>query len=170
MLRLVNHAAPKEIQTIVIENGLKDWLVEHLEEDFTVAELRDFGTWRKAREMEESVVWGDAEGSGLDFIGYVLTTEEEMQLQIRWRKEGDWRAGSVPEGPGMTMMNVQESVGDWRTGLHDQGWIELGMNIQESLGHRGHGPWNVQETMGHRGPRDQGWIEMAMNAQETVEH
>jgi hypothetical protein len=106
MLRLVKHAAPKEIQTIIIENGLKDWLVEHLEEDFTVAEIRDFGTWRKAREMEESVVGEMLRVSGLDFMGYVLTTEKEMQLQIRWRKEGDWRAGSVPEEPGTAMMNV----------------------------------------------------------------
>jgi hypothetical protein len=97
MVRLAKVVLKEAASTLVGEE-MKGWLVGYLEEDFKGAEHGEFGTWKKAREMDESVVGEMLRVAGLDSQGYVLAAQEEMNLQIRWRKEGDWRAGSVPEG------------------------------------------------------------------------
>jgi hypothetical protein len=110
MARLAKDAAPQELWPTFVEEGMKDWLAEYLEDDFKAAEFWESRTWLKAREMDEAVVSEMLRVAGLDEMGYVLATEEEMKLQIRWRRDGDWKAGSVPEGRPTMARGVQESV------------------------------------------------------------
>jgi hypothetical protein len=81
------------------EKWMKDWLVQYLENDFKGAEFRGDQTWWKARDMDSEVVGEMIRAAGLDGRGYVLAAKEEVELQIRWRRDRNWRAGSVPEGP-----------------------------------------------------------------------
>jgi hypothetical protein len=81
------------------EKWMKDWLVQYLEDDFKGAEFRGDQTWWKARDMESAVVGEMIRAAELDGRGFVLAAKEEVKLQILWRTKGDWRAGSVPEGP-----------------------------------------------------------------------
>jgi hypothetical protein len=80
------------------EKWMKDWLVQYLENDFKEAEFRGDQTWWKARDMDSEVIGEMIRAAELDG-GYVLAAKEEVKLQIRWRRDRDWRAGSVPEGP-----------------------------------------------------------------------
>jgi hypothetical protein len=56
--------------------------------------------------MDVAVVGEIARAAGLAERGYMLAAREEMQLQIRWRWNGDWRAGSVPDGERIVQANV----------------------------------------------------------------
>lgn len=49
--------------------------------------------------------------AGLDKKGYMLAEAEEMELQIRWRRDGDWRAGSIPDGEDIVQPGVG-TIGD----------------------------------------------------------
>ncbi|KAH8786106.1 hypothetical protein BGZ57DRAFT_950826 [Hyaloscypha finlandica] len=89
------------------EKWMKDWLVQYLEIDFKGAEFRGDQTWWKARDMDSEVVGEMIKAAELDGR-YVLAAKEEVKLQIRWRRDRDWRAGSVPEGP---KGFVQQDVG-----------------------------------------------------------
>lgn len=35
--------------------------------------------------------------TGLAGRGYEVSSEEEVRVQVKWRRVGDWRAGSVPD-------------------------------------------------------------------------
>jgi len=37
--------------------------------------------------------------TGLKERGYKVTEKEEMKLQMKWKKENDWRYGSTPDQP-----------------------------------------------------------------------
>ena len=90
------------------EKWMKDWLVQYLEIDFKGAEFRGDQTWWKARDMDSEVVGEMIRAAEFDGRGYVLAAKEEVKLQIRWRRDRDWRAGSVPEVP---KGFVQQGVG-----------------------------------------------------------
>jgi len=93
------------------EMWMKQWLAQYLKEDFLGAEFRGDHAWWRARNMDAWFVSEMLRAGGLDGK-HVVASEEEMKLQILWRRTGDWRAGSVPDG-----WNVQESwgtIGDQR--------------------------------------------------------
>jgi hypothetical protein len=108
---LVKKTAPQELWPTLVEKGTKEWLVGYLEDGFKAAEFWESQTWLKAREIDEMVVKEMLRVTGLDERGYVLAAEEETRLQIRWRKEGDWKAGSVPERTPTMMRGVKLSIG-----------------------------------------------------------
>lgn len=51
--------------------------------------------------MDAELVGEMVGAAGLDKKGYSLAEVEEMKLQICWRRNGDWRAGSIPDGEGI---------------------------------------------------------------------
>jgi hypothetical protein len=113
MVHLANKVVPDEIRPTFMGKGMKEWLVGYLKEDFNAAEFWESQTWLKARETDEAVVREMLRIAGFGEMGYVLADEEEMELQIRWRRDGDWKAGSVPEGRTM-VGSVQKSMGGKR--------------------------------------------------------
>ncbi|KAE9378122.1 hypothetical protein N431DRAFT_461665 [Stipitochalara longipes BDJ] len=88
------------------EMWMKEWLVQYLEGAFMGAEIQGDQAWWRARDMDSGVIGELLRAAGLDGRGYVVASKEEMKVQVRWRREGNWRAGSVPEG-----LIVQTNVG-----------------------------------------------------------
>lgn len=78
-----------------------------LEENFKGAEFRGDQIWYTAKDVDAELVGEMVGPAGLDKKGYRLAAAEEMELQIRWRRNGDWRAGSIPDGEDI----VQPGVG-----------------------------------------------------------
>jgi hypothetical protein len=97
------------------ESWMKDWLVQHLENDFRGAEFRADQSWWKARDMDAEVVGEMLRAAELDGRGHVVAAKGETKLQIRWRRVGDWRAGSVPEGPETIVQRDAGIIGDRRS-------------------------------------------------------
>jgi hypothetical protein len=85
--------------------------VRYLEEEFSSAEFRRDQTWRKAMDMDSTVIGEMLKASRLEKRGYILAPKDETKLQIRWRMNGDWRAGSVPEGPEMIVQGDYGAIG-----------------------------------------------------------
>jgi len=95
MLRFAKKEANRKI---LLECDLKQWLTGWLEESFNYREERELGTWAKAKDWDEEAVREIMRIEGLNEKGYVVAGMEEMNYQIRWRREEDWRAGSEPLG------------------------------------------------------------------------
>lgn len=92
----------------IAKGCIKGWLTQNLEEKFDYAERWGSKTRKTAKEMDSGVVRevlrvtdlfrkggkGMDEGEGYE----VVDDDDEVELQIKWRRAGDWRAGSLPLG------------------------------------------------------------------------
>jgi hypothetical protein len=78
-------------------------LVQCLEENFKGAEFRGDQVWYSAKHVDAELVGEMVRTAGLDKRGYTLAEAEaeEMKLQVRWRRNGDWRPGSIPDREGI---------------------------------------------------------------------
>ena len=86
-------------------------MVQCLEENFKGAEFRGDQKWYRAKDVDAELVGEMVRAAGLDKKGYRLAEAEEMELQIRWRRNGDWRAGSIPDCVGVVQPGVG-TIGD----------------------------------------------------------
>lgn len=84
-------------------------MVQCLEENFKGAEFRGDQVWYSAKHVDAELVGEMVRAAGLDKKGYTLAEAEEMKLQIRWRRNGDWRAGSIPDREGIVLLGVETS-------------------------------------------------------------
>jgi hypothetical protein len=75
------------------------WMETHLPEIFEGEERVEGKIWKRAKGWDEGSVEEMLRISELDEEGYRVVGREEMELQIEWRRRGDWRAGSVPWEP-----------------------------------------------------------------------
>jgi hypothetical protein len=92
-----NIAAARDIpEGFDIKTATQEWMDKNLPEIFERAENGETEVWKMAREWDGGVVNEMLRISGLDVEGYKLASKGEMDIQIRWRKAGDWRSGSVP--------------------------------------------------------------------------
>ena len=78
--------------------------------------------WREAREWSESDVRdvlkvAGLEGKGGEGAEFGVLREDEVEVQVKWRRERDWRAGSMPLGTvvgevaaGQSPKSVSESL------------------------------------------------------------
>ena len=71
-------------------------LSEHIESRFDWAEQECSISWETARKWNSQEVQEIIRLLKLD--GYEVTDDREMTLQISWRRDEDWRAGSIPLG------------------------------------------------------------------------
>ncbi|KAJ5041096.1 uncharacterized protein L3040_005650 [Drepanopeziza brunnea f. sp. 'multigermtubi'] len=83
------------------ERGMKEWLEMYLEQVYDGSENLQSEGWKSARSWDEAVVKELLILSGLNLNGneYQVMGEKELALQIKWKSEGDWRAGSTPLEP-----------------------------------------------------------------------
>ncbi|PVH85317.1 hypothetical protein DL98DRAFT_511781 [Cadophora sp. DSE1049] len=115
MVRLSTRVAPKDVTP---GKGLQEWLEMYLQDIYEKGEEWESEAWKLAREWNEDAVRDMVRSAGLgvrDEVagwedGFVVMGEEELELQIRWRKKGDWRAGSTPLGR-PTRLDVDEQLG-----------------------------------------------------------
>lgn len=70
------------------------WMTGYLSQSFETAEENRSELWNLARGWDKDIVRTILGIVGLSSKGYGMVDEHEMNLQINWRKEGDWRAGS----------------------------------------------------------------------------
>jgi hypothetical protein len=75
---------------------MREWVERYLEERFEVAERWENESWVRAWGLECAAVDEIVRLMGLDGEGYGVWGEGEMEVQRRWRRSGDWRAGSRP--------------------------------------------------------------------------
>ncbi|KAK0108316.1 hypothetical protein ONS95_003132 [Cadophora gregata] len=120
MVRLSAKVTPREATP---EKGLQKWLEKYLQDIYEKGEEWGSEAWRLAREWDEDAVRDIVRNAGLgvdaSIIGrdrggeedddFVVMGEEELELQIRWRKEDDWRAGSTPLGRPARLDSVEQS-------------------------------------------------------------
>ncbi|KAK6584125.1 hypothetical protein PZA11_003855 [Diplocarpon coronariae] len=92
---VVEDFAPEEAS---LENSRREWLEKYLEEIYDGSEKWESEAWKSARSCDETVVRDVLKVTGLDVqeSEFAVMEEDELLLQIKWRKEGDWRAGSTP--------------------------------------------------------------------------
>jgi hypothetical protein len=97
--KLVQDVVPLETQAEVfaLESSTKEWLTGYLQESYDFAEQWDSDPWTTARDKDRSMVEEILRVTGLKEMGYKVMDREEMQLQMKWKKEGDWRYLSTPE-------------------------------------------------------------------------
>jgi hypothetical protein len=99
MLKLSNTIPRSEKlkPSFFLSNGIQDWVENYLKERFELAERWPNSSYLTAMGVEESFVEDVVRllGLGLDG-GFGVVGEREMEVQRRWRANGDWRAGSTP--------------------------------------------------------------------------
>jgi hypothetical protein len=79
-----------------IEKQTAGWMEKNLPEIFAEEEKKKSRAWRRAKKWDGELVRVLLKISELDEVGYEVVGREEMEVQIEWRKTGDWKAGSVP--------------------------------------------------------------------------
>jgi hypothetical protein len=141
-LRLASKTLPENLQEGFLKSEAKWWLVELLEETYSDAEKREIEQWVLARERRREDVEAILRVAGLERKGFVVMTREEVNVQIKWRRDGDWRAGSTPLGRvgrpegrevGEAVRSASESllnVRNWR-----QEWAEKRKMAVRGSGH-----------------------------------
>ncbi len=67
--------------------------------------------WYRAKHADAELVGEMVRAAGLDRKGYRLAEAEEMKLQICWQRNGDWRAGSIPDGEDIVQPGIG-TIGD----------------------------------------------------------
>ncbi|KAH7419943.1 hypothetical protein BKA64DRAFT_699946 [Cadophora sp. MPI-SDFR-AT-0126] len=112
---MVGLSAKVAPEVVTPEKGLQEWLENYLQNIYEKGEEWESEAWKLAREWNGDAVRDMVSSAGLG-IGdggqedeFMVMGEEELDLQIRWRKEGDWRAGSIPLGR-PTRLDVDEQL------------------------------------------------------------
>ncbi|KAE8448106.1 hypothetical protein EG329_009871 [Mollisiaceae sp. DMI_Dod_QoI] len=113
---LANKAAPRDLRPTLADDkiALKKWLEGYLEERYKLAE--DWGSepWQLARDFDTGIVIEILRVMGLNEQGFEVMGDKEVDLQIMWRKKGDWKAGSEPLG-GPGQVEVEGNFGHEQT-------------------------------------------------------
>lgn len=89
----------------------EEYTIEFLPRLFETCEKEEVDAWKLAKEWEDATVCEILKHTGLGELGYEVADEGEMNLQILWRKTGDWRASSIPEPRGMTYKYYEAHTG-----------------------------------------------------------
>jgi hypothetical protein len=84
-------------EMLASESRTKEWLAQYLQERYELAEEWGSEPWTTARDKDRSMVEEILRVTGLKKMGYEVMDKEEMRLQMKWKKEGDWRYRSTPE-------------------------------------------------------------------------
>jgi hypothetical protein len=96
--KLAERLAPHDIQVSFLEHGIRTWLTDYLQNVFENAELLESKPWMVALAWSRELVGAILSVTKSNLKGHSVIEDDEMGLQIRWRKENDWRAGSTPLG------------------------------------------------------------------------
>ncbi|PBP19029.1 hypothetical protein BUE80_DR010087 [Diplocarpon rosae] len=102
-----------------LERSSREWLEKYLQEVYDGSEKWESEAWKVARNWNATGVREMLKSAGLDIQGrrFVVMREDELVLQIKWRREGDWRAGSTPLQSWRHSEKSQSSVGVWETDI-----------------------------------------------------
>ncbi|KAH6674199.1 hypothetical protein B0J14DRAFT_653509 [Halenospora varia] len=104
MLKIGERRMSKESRAEYVASGqLLEWLTKFLQLRFEQAESSSSELWTLAKECEKEIVEDMLTVTEFRDTGCELLTMDEMLLQVKWRKAGDWRAGS-------TLLGRSESI------------------------------------------------------------
>jgi hypothetical protein len=96
--RLAKRLGPFDTLGFLLEGGVKQWLIEYLRQSFEYAEHWSSELWTMTQGWSMDMVGNVLRITELDRKGYSVMEDNEVRLQIKWRMERDWRAGSTPLG------------------------------------------------------------------------
>lgn len=82
--------------TANVDKEIEQWLACYLKENYEVAEKTASEIWTTVRDIPRKMVEGLLKATGLKAE---VMQMEEMLLQVKWKREGDWRYGSTPDIP-----------------------------------------------------------------------
>jgi hypothetical protein len=80
------------------KSGMRQWFTEYLQQSFEYAEHWSTELWIATQGWSTDVVGEVLRITELNRLGYGVMDDAEVRLQIKWRKEGSWKAGSTPLG------------------------------------------------------------------------
>jgi hypothetical protein len=75
---------------------MRPWLAEYLQQSFEYAEYWSTELWAETQDWCMGMVREVLRITELDQKGHIVMGDAEVGLQIKWRREGNWRAGSTP--------------------------------------------------------------------------
>lgn len=81
------------------QGRMKPWLVEYLQQAFEYTEHWETEPWVVVTQgWSMDMAMQVLKLTQLDRKGFSVVEDDEMRLQIKWRREGSWKAGSIPLG------------------------------------------------------------------------
>jgi hypothetical protein len=107
-----------------------DWLIDYLEEACNLSAHFADGVWREALDVEEQSVVAVLD-CVLQGCGFDVASEGEVReavLQAKWKREGDWRAGSEP----LKMADVEAGLG-WIGKEREERMVDSALGEEEEL-------------------------------------
>jgi hypothetical protein len=114
MSKLAKDVVPKETQAAVLtsDKGIKEWLSQYLKERYELSEEWGSEPWITARHKDKSMVEEILRVTGSKEKGYEVMDKEEMRLQMKWKRENDWRYGSTPDRPERPEQGTQKKISE----------------------------------------------------------
>lgn len=94
--RLVQKVGPVDRWVTPLGSGMRPWLAEYLQLSFEHAEQFNTGLWAETQDWAMDMVREVLRITKLGQKGYIVMEDAEVGLQIKWRREGNWKAGSTP--------------------------------------------------------------------------
>ncbi|TAQ86686.1 hypothetical protein B7494_g5002 [Chlorociboria aeruginascens] len=80
------------------DSEVRESLERFLKRVYEDAESKGNGAWLDATEWDEASICDILEIAGLEG-GYQVLSTQEIKLQLEWKRNGDWREGSIPDEP-----------------------------------------------------------------------
>jgi hypothetical protein len=118
-----------------------DWLIDYLEEAYNLSAHLVDGVWREALGTAKESVLAVLE-CVLPGYGFEVAGEEEVReavLQAKWKRDGDWRAGSdtldaadVGEGLGWVGKEREEKMMDSELGEEEELEVIVNADLEDS--------------------------------------
>jgi hypothetical protein len=91
---------------------MKLWLAEYLQQSFEYAEHWNTELWSATQDWAMDIVGEVLRVSQLYEKGFTVADDAEVRLQIKWRKEGNWKAGSTPLGRPLAVGVLRAATAD----------------------------------------------------------
>lgn len=83
--------------SIAVENGIRLWLIDYLRQSFEHNGQCSMELLGATRAWAVETIQLVLDLTGLNTQRYRVVEDSEVQLQLRWKQEGSWKADSTPD-------------------------------------------------------------------------
>lgn len=82
-----------------VENGIRSWFIDYLRQSFEHNGQCSTELLGATRAWAVETIQVVLDPTELDTRRYRVMEDSEVHLQLRWKQEGSWKAGSTPDEP-----------------------------------------------------------------------